>query len=376
MRPASRRSAPLPSAPAAPVRSALLALAAVFLAGLASGCAPHFEPAGPAIRAPAIAAGSAKTGTAETARIETARIETADGASLPARSWLPAGTPPKAVILALHGFNDYSNAFDLPGTYWAKHGVATFAYDQRGFGAGPHPGIWSDARTLADDAATAAALLGARYPGVPLYLLGESMGGAVAIVAAAETGLEAQGVVLVAPALRGRRYLGFLPRATLWLTSRLFPWYPLTGEGLNIRPSDNIPMLRAFAADPLVIKETRIDAIRGLVDLMDRALDDAPRLSRPTLFLYGDRDELIPEGPTFDTIRDLPAKAHPKAAVYRTGWHMLLRDLAAMTVWDDVLAWIADHGAPLPSGADRAAARAIRGYADGDGSGHENGDEK
>ena len=47
-----------------------------------------------------------------------------DGTMLPLRTWLPVGKP-AAVILALHGFNDYSNAFAAPGEEWAKHGIAT-----------------------------------------------------------------------------------------------------------------------------------------------------------------------------------------------------------------------------------------------------------
>jgi acylglycerol lipase len=322
--------------------AAALALPAVLSI---AACAPRYEPAGPAVTAP---------------RIETAspmKIVAADGAMLPLRCWTPEGAP-RAVFLALHGFNDYSRAFEVPGGHWAKRGIETCAYDQRGFGAGPHPRIWSDTKTLADDARTAAALLRARRPGVPLFVVGESMGGAVAMVAATEHGLRADGLVLVAPALRGRRYLGLVPRASLWLFSRLVPALILTGEGLRIQASDNIPMLRALGADPLVIKGARLDTIRGLVDLMDRAVDAAPRLGTRALVLYGVRDELIPEEPTMDAIRALPRDAGHRAAIYRGGWHLLLRDLGAETVLDDVLAWTADPAAPLPSGADREAAKA------------------
>src|SRR5437870_7543725 len=67
------------------------------------------------------------------ARFDGAAFIAADGARLPLRSWLPRGEV-KAVILALHGFGDYSNAFTLPGEFWAERGIATYAYDQRGFG--------------------------------------------------------------------------------------------------------------------------------------------------------------------------------------------------------------------------------------------------
>ena len=60
-----------------------------------------------------------------------------DSAELPMRSWLPQGKP-RAVILALHGFADYSFSYARPAALWAKTGIATFAYDQRGFGAAPH----------------------------------------------------------------------------------------------------------------------------------------------------------------------------------------------------------------------------------------------
>jgi pimeloyl-ACP methyl ester carboxylesterase len=100
----------------------------------------------------------------------------ADGTRLPLRVWLPAGQP-KAVILALHGINDYSNAFEAPGEHWAAAGIATYAYDQRGFGETAQRGLWPGETQMMDDLRTAAALVGKAHPGVPLYLLGESMGG-------------------------------------------------------------------------------------------------------------------------------------------------------------------------------------------------------
>src|SRR3546814_4280788 len=49
----------------------------------------------------------------------------------------------RAVILGLHGFNDYSNAFSEPAAYWATQGIITYAYDQRGFGGAPFHGRWA-----------------------------------------------------------------------------------------------------------------------------------------------------------------------------------------------------------------------------------------
>jgi len=291
-------------------------------------------------------------------KIAEAQFITGDGTALPLKSWLPPGEP-KAVILALHGFNDYSNAFTDSGEEWAKNGIATFAYDQRGFGAAPRRGLWAGAARLAEDATEAATLLRARYPGLPLYLLGESMGGAVAVVA--ETGFEgtqpprAEGLILEGPAVWGRDTMTLAERVTLWLGDRLLPGLKVTGRGLGITPSDNVEMLRALGRDPLVIKETRIDAIKGLVDLMDDAQAAAPGLHTPMLFLYGDFDELIPRDSTRHFLAALPADQPRRIAFYPKGYHMLLRDLHADVVRRDVEAWVANPEIALPSGADRHA---------------------
>jgi len=324
--------------------AALLALAAV---AACAGRAPETAPAPSRSVAPAI---SETSFTAD------------DGTRLPLKSWLPEGKP-KAVILALHGFNDYSNAFTDSGEEWAKHGIATFAYDQRGFGAGPSHGYWAGAPRMAEDATEATSVLRARYPGVPLYILGESMGGAVAIVA--ETGFEgtpplrADGLILEGPAVWGRDTMTVPERVALWFGDLALPGLKVSGHGLGIMPSDNIEMLRALGRDPLVIKETRIDAIKGLVDLMDNTLAAAPKLHTPMLFLYGDHDEVIPSDSTRRFLAVLPPNEPRRVAFYPNGYHMLLRDLDAEVVRQDVEVWVANPEVALPSGADRHAEEAL-----------------
>jgi alpha-beta hydrolase superfamily lysophospholipase len=298
------------------------------------------------------------------------RMIAADGATLPLRSWLPQ-RPPRAVVLALHGFNDYSNAFAGAGATWAKNGIATYAYDQRGFGAAPGRGHWPGIRRLAGDAETAAKLLRQRYPGVPLYLLGESMGGAVAILAASGRSGAARpdvdGVILVAPAVWGRQTMNVAERIGLWLAN-LMPAVQFSPDliPVRIRPSDNVPMLRAFSADPLVIKDTRADTLKGLVDLMSAALSGAAWFDAPALLLYGDHDEIVPRVPMARFVDGLPARAQvrQRIALYPRGYHMLLRDLDGPLPIEDITAWIADPAAPLPSGADGGARTRLTGHSE------------
>ena len=314
---------------------------ALALALLLAGCAPRLMPPGPgATDPPALTLAAPSAGA----------FLTADGLSLPLAVWRPEG-PVKAAVLALHGFNDYANAFAMPGPFLAAQGIVVYAYDQRGFGHSPNAGMWAGTDVLAGDLRAALRLVAALHPGVPLYALGESMGGAVVLAALAHDPLpELAGVILVAPAARGRAALPGYQQAVLWLTAHTVPWLNLTTEGLDILPSDNRAMLRAFSADPLVIKGSRVDAVWGLVDLMDRALDAAPVDRQRTLLLYGRRDEVIPPPGLHKLLERLPADDRT-VALYPEGYHMLLRDLQREVVWRDIIAWI--DGAPLPSGADR-----------------------
>lgn len=317
-----------------------LPLVGLLLALQLGACAPRLQPPGDAALPPAL---DVPAGT----------WQADDGRSLPLRSWLPDG-PPKAVILALHGFNDYGMAFETPGAWWAQRGIATFAPDQRGFGAGPYHGYWPGERRMSDDVGDLTRLLRRRYPGVPLYWLGESMGGAVALAAWQDETMRPDGLILSAPAVWGRDSMPLLYRASLWLASYTIPWKTFTGQGLKIQASDNIPMLIRLGRDPLVIKATRVDTIHGLTNLMDMAAGVRPQ-GVPLLLLYGAKDEVIPRPPveTFAAGLKRERPAGLRIAVYPNGWHMLLRDLEGETVWRDVAAWIADPAAgALPSGAE------------------------
>ena len=334
------------------------------------GCAPSTDEG---VRLAGIGTARAAPDPKPVPRFTEASFIAADGQNLPLRKWLPRGDGKgevKAVILALHGFNDHANAFAGPSEIWAEEGIATYAYDQRGFGAAPERGFWPGRAALAADAATAAQILRRLYPGTPLYLVGESMGGAVAVVAlTGESGTQVpdlDGVILTAPAVWGRPTMDLLPRLALWAGVRLMPGLTLTGRGLKIKPSDNIAMLRALSDDPLVIHATRIDTIYGLVDLMDAALASATLLDTPLFVMYGAKDEIITRAPIQRFVDALPAEPihRRKLAWYENGYHMLLRDLEGPVVVADVASWVLAPAAPLPSGADRAAAGAFFGAGD------------
>jgi acylglycerol lipase len=306
-----------------------------------AGCMPVVMPSGPEIRSPALS---------------TQTLTMADGSQLPYSAWLPQG-PPRCVILGLHGFGDYSfNAFDIPAPAFTTQGVAVYAYDQRGFGAAPHRGLWPGVPTLVGDCAAVVALIAERHPGVPIFVLGESMGAAVALVlAASRPSLPVTGYILSAPGVRGRASMSSFSRTTLEIASRLIPAVGFSGAAPGFSPSDNEDAMRRWSRDPLTAKEFRVDLVYGLVDLMDQALEAATGFDRRALVLYGARDRIVPPDPLRRLLASMPASPDRRIAYYREGHHLLLRDRGRALVIGDIIAWLDQPGVPLPSGADHAA---------------------
>ena len=266
---------------------------------------------------------------------------TYDNSRLPLRTWKPSGEI-SAVIIALHGFNDYSNFIKDSALFFNDNQFAVYAYDQRGFGDTKTRGRWSGSQALAEDLVTFIAQIKLIHPYSPIYILGESMGGAVTILTM--TGAappKVDGLILVAPAVWSRSHMPFYQRFFLSLTAHLIPWKKVTGESLKISPSDNIEMLRELGRDPLVIKETRIDVLYGLTNLMDKAYEKAELLRNKLLLLYGEKDEIIPRDPTFSFYQRLPLRDQEQRMIlYENGYHMLLRDQQAEKVRQDIVDWI------------------------------------
>jgi acylglycerol lipase len=288
---------------------------------------------------------------AQPPRLAPDRVIMDDGYELPLTVWRPEAEP-RAIALALHGFNDYRNAFSDVAPALTAAGIEVYAYDQRGFGETEERGIWPGSERLQQDAAITSELLCQQHPGLPLYLIGESMGGAVAMTMPENTATSCvAGVVLVAPAVWGWRTMPLWQQSALWLAAHTWPAKKLTGKGLGIMASDNIEMLRAQGRNPLVIKETRIDTMYGLSELMESALLSSARLTTPALVLYGERDEIIPAQPVCEMLTSLPARqpASWRLVLYPEGYHMLTRDLQAAVVLEDMVAWLNNQQAALPS---------------------------
>jgi acylglycerol lipase len=310
------------------------------LSVLLSGCAPLVQRA---LVAQAGFAGPAFSGD---------RFVSFDGARLGLTTWQAEGEP-WAVIVGLHGMDDYANAFHTAAPFWAKQGVTTYAYDQRGFGRSPQRGVWAGQDLMAEDLRAACAVARRRHPKAVIAVVAESMGGAVAIAAfASDRPPDADRLVLLSPAVWGFSQQPLPYSAMLWVASHTLPAYvaePPRFLARRIWASDNVRELIAMGKDPLMIWGSRFDTLYGLVSLMETAWQGIDRLRVPAAYMYGEHDQIIPPPAAISAAARL--RPPGRTLYYEHGWHLLLRDLQAETVWRDCVAFIRDPNAALPSGA-------------------------
>ncbi|HYD06207.1 MAG TPA: alpha/beta hydrolase, partial [Reyranella sp.] len=118
------------------------------------------------------------------------------------------------------------------------------------------------------------------------------------------------------------------------------------------KPTDNPRTLEKLRNDPLMLRQPRVDMGWGLVDLMDAARASAERISLPYLMLHGMGDRLVPTNAVRSAIEVMPARKDSRLAFYKEGYHLLMRDKQGPVVAADIAAWIGNHQAALPSGAD------------------------
>ena len=269
-------------------------------------------------------------------------LVTGDGALLPISSWQPAG-PAIAVVLGLHGYGDYRKAFDLAGRWLAARGIAVYAYDQRGFGETDSRGHWPGTDTLIDDCADAVRVLREAHPRLPLAVLGESMGGSVAL--AGIRGGEVAGVdrlILAAPGVRGGVPLRQLHDLALRLASLALPWLAVElrrGGRPWLDPEES----QRLADDPLILRHLSVGTYDGLIELANRATADGASELPPTLLLFGELDGTIPRV----AIDDLAVRLGDRCTLraYPERHHLLLHEADAADVFADCLSWLQHAGA-------------------------------
>ena len=292
-------------------------------------------------------------------RVRSGAFAASDGEAVPYRLW-QAKLPPRALVLLLHGASDYSGAFDEIGPAFAARGLTALAIDQRGFGATSTRGTWRGKNRMIRDAIEAIVYLRMRYGAVaPVFIVGESMGAALAVHAAARApDLDLAGMVLAAPgAISGawRRLFGsmlmrvlrfFAPRAGI-VIERISAWEFTPGAAIRL------------LGDPMVLRRIRPSILFGLFKLARSAVDEAEHVRVPALTMIGSREDVVREACIARLHKNLAGEKD--WASFKGGPHLLLHWKHNDRVLERVFSWLearlADAAAPYKIGPGATRAR-------------------
>lgn len=212
----------------------------------------------------------------------------ADGTRLFTRHWSTDG--PRAAIVLVHGVGEHGGRYEHVGDQLASRGFDVRVSDLRGFGAseGSRAHIGSFDMYTADIAADIAE---AKTLGVPVVLLGHSLGGLIAVRYAAGTRHLPDLLVLSAPAIDARlpRAKVLAARALVRIVPRLKMGNPVTAEQLSRDPSVG----ERYFADPLVVNKSTIGLGVAAINAMEEARNSLPQLGLPTLVIHGAEDTIV-----------------------------------------------------------------------------------
>jgi alpha-beta hydrolase superfamily lysophospholipase len=269
----------------------------------------------------------------------------AGGLRLFRRAWLPPSA--ERALLVVHGFAEHSARYDRLGSWFAARGFAVHAYDHRGHGRSGGPRTHVDRfDEYLDDLDVALAHVRAAHPGLPLVLLGHSMGGLVvtAHLAQRDPALHAavtSGAALaLSPELSRGRILA--ARALRRVAPRLRIGSGLDPQGLSRDPE----VVRRYLEDPLVHRTLTVSLAAELLAALESTAAACDRVRVPWLLLHGEADPICPVAGSRVAQARVPGSQLRTYAELR---HEIFNEPEQEGVFEDVCEWLEALGGAGPA---------------------------
>jgi alpha-beta hydrolase superfamily lysophospholipase len=260
-----------------------------------------------------------------------------------AQAWLPVRDP-RAVVVISHGLGEHGGRYPEVAARLVASDYAVYALDHRGHGRSGGQRANIDRFTyLVSDFGTFAGRAQREHPGAPVFLLGHSMGGAIALACALRYKAGLKGLALSAPALAAGETVSSFKMLTLRLLSSLAP---NTGA-LTLPPtaiSRDPAVVAAYEQDPLV-HHGAIPA-RTIVELLQAMAafpESVPGLRVPVLVQHGTADTLVPLSATRPVYDMLGQSKVRTLRIYEGLFHEIYNEPERDRVIADLAAWIETH---------------------------------
>lgn len=255
--------------------------------------------------------------------------------------WRPAGES-RATVVLVHGLKDHGARYAHVGEWLARRGYAVHALDLRGHGesGGERFFVESFDEYVEDLGAFVQRVRVSGNPsGKPLFLLGHSMGGAVASLFVLDRGPELGGLVLSAPALEPSQGVSPLLIRLSGIVSRLFPHAPVTK--VDVRALSHLPeVIQAARKDPLsgdrpAPARTGHEILRAMGRIRARARE----MSVPMLVLHGTEDRLTnPKGS--ERLFELASSGDKELKLYEGLYHEILNEPGWERTLGEISSWL------------------------------------
>jgi alpha-beta hydrolase superfamily lysophospholipase len=269
------------------------------------------------------------------------RFTGAGGVRIFSQSWLPDGDP-RAVVIIAHGGSEHSDRYGHVVARLLDEGYAVYAIDHRGHGRSEGQRALLDRLDhVVDDLDTVVSQAAERHPQPPLFLIGHSMGGTIAIRYATLHQDRLSGLILSGP-LAALEAASPVERAAARLLSVLTPGMPVVSIDPTLVSRDPA-VVQAYVEDPLV-HHGKLPArtVAELAAAIDRFPRDVAAITVPTLIMYGTDDGLCP--PSGSTMLNARIGAADKTLKAYDGlYHEIFNEPEQDQVLDDLCAWLRTH---------------------------------
>jgi acylglycerol lipase len=257
------------------------------------------------------------------------------------RAWTPE--QPKAVVVLAHGLHEHSGRYAHVAERLNRSGYAVHTLDHAGHGrsGGTKGNVGSMAGVL-DDFDRLRRTAQEQHPGLPLVVLGHSMGGLIAIDYLVSKGQEGVAALAVSGAAVDTSSAGGVQRRLAPVIGRLAP-----NLGVLLLGADNV------SRDPAVVKDYEHDPLNHngkvrartgaeMLLSVERVVDGLPRITVPTLVMHGSEDKLVPVAGS-RLIEETIGSPDKTLKIYDGLYHEIFNEPEQDQVLDDLVAWLDAH---------------------------------
>jgi len=208
------------------------------------------------------------------------------------QGWDPENNP-KAVILLIHGFGEHTGRYGHVGEALNKAGYELIGFDLRGHGkSGGARGHTPSYDALLDDIVDFITLIKSRYPGLPLFLYGHSMGGNLVLNYCLRRAPNVTGVIATGAWLKLASEPPVLQVRLARIMNNILPGFTQNSNLETAALSHNPKIVDAYNNDPLVHSKISARLFVGIYESGLWALDHARDFSVPLLLMHGTADRI------------------------------------------------------------------------------------